>query len=189
MPRKTPAAKAARDARARPSMRPRPDAAENAPRRGHSRTEAGPSMRPRPDAAENARRPDRDPAGQQPSMRPRPDAAENMDGKAPSASRYRAFNEAAARCRGKRRRRVRPVHRHAVAFNEAAARCRGKPSAGYPVILHGTAFNEAAARCRGKLWLPFSGAGDLLLPSMRPRPDAAETASGTGSSPTESCLQ
>ena len=65
-------------ARHQASMRPRPDAAENAPHHGDGPgvlVEA--SMRPRPDAAENA-------AG---------------GGRRPTASR--CFNEAAARCRGK----------------------------------------------------------------------------------------
>ena len=37
------------------------------------------SMRPRPDAAENAPHPDRRAAGGRASMRPRPDAAENAE--------------------------------------------------------------------------------------------------------------
>ena len=62
----------------------------------------------------------------QASMRPRPDAAENPRRPARTGGRPAScFNEAAARCRGKRprqaaRRRRRPC------FNEAAARCRGK---------------------------------------------------------------
>ena len=62
------------------------------------------------------------------SMRPRPDAAENSPrGQAVPPGPFR-FNEAAARCRGKRRvpRRGRPP---AAGFNEAAARCRGKHTA------------------------------------------------------------
>ena len=46
---------------------------------------------------------------------------------APAGVRPGRFNEAAARCRGKRRRRAlrcQPASR----FNEAAARCRGKPA-------------------------------------------------------------
>ena len=58
------------------------------------------------------------------------------------------FNEAAARCRGKRPRRRRP-RRPAAGFNEAAARCRGKQ--------RGHRGREAVDRA-----------------SMRPRPDAAE---------------
>ena len=110
------------------SMRPRPDAAENAtidgafhppaccfneaaarcrgkleslppaePRRGRA------SMRPRPDAAENPdRRVPGGPRSRPASMRPRPDAAENSWAGGSSAWRMRCFNEAAARCRGKR---------------------------------------------------------------------------------------
>ena len=59
-------------------------------------------MRPRPDAAENGD----DDLGPAPvlraaSMRPRPDAAENALG-GPGSPRPACFNEAAARCRGKR---------------------------------------------------------------------------------------
>ena len=85
------------------SMRPRPDAAENAGvapgavRRGIA------SMRPRPDAAENLRGPGRGDRGTgRASMRPRPDAAENDVQRGNHAARHRCFNEAAARCRGKR---------------------------------------------------------------------------------------
>ena len=62
------------------------------------------SMRPRPDAAEN-------PSGRTiryrvgpASMRPRPDAAENGAGAAVRRPVLAGFNEAAARCRGKRSR-------------------------------------------------------------------------------------
>ena len=84
------------------SMRPRPDAAENRRRRGRDGAGHRASMRPRPDAAENRWR--RGGAGRArgASMRPRPDAAENA---APSRTIRAAaprFNEAAARCRGKR---------------------------------------------------------------------------------------
>ena len=62
-------------------------------------------------------------------------------------------------------------------FNEAAARCRGKRLPGGDGRPHGPdRFNEAAARCRGKL-----GAGHTTRSpsraSMRPRPDAAENQS------------
>ena len=159
------------------SMRPRPDAAENTRctgTSGRSRFQLA-SMRPRPDAAENrqvraasAGRPS--PA----SMRPRPDAAENRAVPPFCFAPFHRFNEAAARCRGKRLpgpRSFRPCRR----FNEAAARCRGKrqrdgdnelpvrsasmrprPDAaenprcrsGWQTSL--IRFNEAAARCRGK---------------------------------------
>ena len=59
------------------------------------------------------------------------------------------FNEAAARCRGKRRVRVRFLVRP-LGFNEAAARCRGKRGPGGEHALAVRGFNEAAARCRGK---------------------------------------
>ena len=59
------------------------------------------------------------------------------------------FNEAAARCRGKRV-SVRVFASPTISFNEAAARCRGKRRAVLRVRLRETRFNEAAARCRGK---------------------------------------
>ena len=63
---------------ARASMRPRPDAAENAVGRGLAVRGARASMRPRPDAAENTHADPRDgPPLLAASMRPRPDAAEN----------------------------------------------------------------------------------------------------------------
>ena len=77
MPRKTQGARRIAGDRRGASMRPRPDAAENAlPASARARLEAA-SMRPRPDAAENdghLRRVARTLAA---SMRPRPDAAEN----------------------------------------------------------------------------------------------------------------
>ena len=107
------------------SMRPRPDAAENLlfEVRPHQRRSA--SMRPRPDAAENAH-PGQDlAAGSRASMRPRPDAAENSRGVARSVFGVPRFNEAAARCRGKRN-NARSFEGGFDGFNEAAARCRGK---------------------------------------------------------------
>ena len=84
------------------------------------------SMRPRPDAAENVAA-HRSPRRRLPaSMRPRPDAAENgLSGRVPLPEAH-SFNEAAARCRGKRSRGSRCPGR-SRSFNEAAARCRGKP--------------------------------------------------------------
>ena len=59
------------------------------------------------------------------SMRPRPDAAENP-------ARDRAMDRGPGR------------------FNEAAARCRGKRAPQAPRVAPAAGFNEAAARCRGK---------------------------------------
>ena len=59
------------------------------------------------------------------SMRPRPDAAENLRAQARRFVISLGFNEAAARCRGKRW-RTRARGRWSSRFNEAAARCRGK---------------------------------------------------------------
>ena len=79
MPRKTRQRQGLCNSGLTASMRPRPDAAENAGALGGvGEGRAAASMRPRPDAAENAR-----------SARPR---------RAQPAGR---FNEAAARCRGK----------------------------------------------------------------------------------------
>ena len=59
------------------------------------------------------------------SMRPRPDAAENAVKREVRRSETYRFNEAAARCRGKRTYNNKAL-RHHRGFNEAAARCRGK---------------------------------------------------------------
>ena len=59
-------------------------------------------------------------------------------------------------------------------FNEAAARCRGKRTGPARAIKPTMArFNEAAARCRGKR-RPCSDRPAAAPASMRPRPDAAE---------------
>ena len=173
MPRKTPPRAPPAGERLAASMRPRPDAAENA---------ADHDLRDRPDPA---------------SMRPRPDAAENprfvcvvcgrswgfneaaarcrgkhggLDG---SDRPARGFNEAAARCRGKRR-RVRSPATFPPRFNEAAARCRGKRPRRGDRRRPRRRFNEAAARCRGKRRGGHVGRLPLRPASMRPRPDAAE---------------
>ena len=117
-------------------------------------------MRPRPDAAENTPDPNRTAAGPSASMRPRPDAAENGPGPCNPRDHGSGFNEAAARCRGKRRRTKCRTGSAGICFNEAAARCRGKPGRN---VCH-----------------PRIG-----VASMRPRPDAAENSSGaSGSSDT-----
>ena len=100
---------------------------KTAPRPPRRRADTTASMRPRPDAAENAcKHFSRGILQGWASMRPRPDAAEN----APGVVRIRLsttvrFNEAAARCRGKPVTTNRPVSTPS-GFNEAAARCRGK---------------------------------------------------------------
>ena len=84
------------------SMRPRPDAAENAEMMGWTFEAGNASMRPRPDAAENVQGREYLPGSPDASMRPRPDAAEN-EGEVPNSKWVvNGFNEAAARCRGKR---------------------------------------------------------------------------------------
>ena len=110
------------------------------------------SMRPRPDAAENISTGERRWLIRSASMRPRPDAAEN-----PRQNEDRMTSP--------------------VCFNEAAARCRGKrPTASSAETSHRGCFNEAAARCRGKPEPGLRAAKPRLLASMRPRPDAAENA-------------
>ena len=60
------------------------------------------SMRPRPDAAENILFGSRAVVARRASMRPRPDAAENARPFQYPVRPHPRFNEAAARCRGKR---------------------------------------------------------------------------------------
>ena len=157
------------------SMRPRPDAAENLMERLTGRRscrgfneaaarcrgkrispvlgfhDRGASMRPRPDAAENVPRGQARAVDQRASMRPRPDAAENCSRGRWSRTSTCRFNEAAARCRGKRRRPGCRSIRCSRGFNEAAARCRGKLAvAAAAKAKEESCFNEAAARCRGK---------------------------------------
>ena len=88
------------------------------------------------------------------------------------------FNEAAARCRGKRATAAAPRFpavasmrpRPDAAENGGSWRRRGaRPHA---------CFNEAAARCRGKPGGRFDGGEPGAPASMRPRPDAAENVLG-----------
>ena len=88
-------------------------------------------------------------AGRRASMRPRPDAAENPQLGARPNIGHRCFNEAAARCRGKR------ASRRSTAAVPAAASVRPRPDA-------------AENQLRDA---PVAGGGGA---SMRPRPDAAE---------------
>ena len=59
------------------------------------------------------------------------------------------FNEAAARCHGKRTDTASPAG-PARCFNEAAARCHGKRGTAARATRRWPGFNEAAARCHGK---------------------------------------
>ena len=162
-------------------------------------------MRPRPDAAENPTFYRARPAGAgRASMRPRPDAAENQTWKASTRTNQTGFNEAAARCRGKPRRRAgRPAPdrqasmrpRPDAAENRresrgeregvAGASMRPRPDAAEnrsrrsrPCSARRPRFNEAAARCRGKPPIPPSVPVRRAHASMRPRPDAAENPPG-----------
>ena len=72
-------------------------------------------MRPRPDAAENLVQAHTGVDVGLASMRPRPDAAENPGAPAAAHAGAGRFNEAAARCRGKRERaRVQAAGRRAL---------------------------------------------------------------------------
>ena len=86
MPRKTTPCIAWIEWKKGASMRPRPDAAENAGSARSRRGRRGASMRPRPDAAENTPSRYASVNVASASMRPRPDAAEN----APVQARLRA---------------------------------------------------------------------------------------------------
>ena len=199
MPRKTPAPVRRRGPGQGASMRPRPDAAENAARRrAICRGDSGFN-----EAAARCRG--------KPAPRPRPrgvsaagfnEAAARCRGKlagsgCPGAAR-RGFNEAAARCRGKQpehaapggagdRASMRPrpdaaenacggtgLPTDPACFNEAAARCRGKRPGWRTSGWASACFNEAAARCRGKHARRPRAPPLPPAASMRPRPDAAE---------------
>ena len=141
------------------SMRPRPDAAEN---QGVLRLdlEGGllASMRPRPDAAENEDEPGRRRAGLQASMRPRPDAAENAPPRVVAdAQGGPRFNEAAARCRGKRPGPERLDADARMASMRPRPDAAENRSAGRRRRGRRRRFNEAAARCRGKLRVGNAG--------------------------------
>ena len=73
------------------------------PAGGHLDPDPDASMRPRPDAAENAFRSRPEAGSHAASMRPRPDAAENEGLPHVLPGMPAGFNEAAARCRGKLR--------------------------------------------------------------------------------------
>ena len=109
------------------------------PRLGRLAAALGASMRPRPDAAENAAAALQVAGQVRASMRPRPDAAENARRGAGAARRAPRFNEAAARCRGKLLETGPAPAVVQTGFNEAAARCRGKPSIRRPGRVRGAA--------------------------------------------------
>ena len=110
---------------------------------------------------------------QQASMRPRPDATENRELNWPGTMRTSGFNEAAARCHGKRSGEVGELIPMDASMRPRPDATENPPAAA-PSPRRTSGFNEAAARCHGKppLWgfviALKSGA------SMRPRPDATE---------------
>ena len=69
-----------------------------------------------------------------------------------------------------------PNSRRTYYFNEAAARCRGKRPRVPAELGREDDFNEAAARCRGKRTMGGRLPSILEATSMRPRLDAAENA-------------
>ena len=82
-------------------------------------------------------------------MRPRPDATENTAGCAQGLCASGCFNEAAARCHGKR-----PRPEKFFCADPASMRPRPdateNPFADEDLDFDGPGFNEAAARCHGK---------------------------------------
>ena len=90
--------------------------------------------------------------------------------KAPSSN---GFNEAPAKCRGKRTVPCERSRRN-LRFNEAPAKCRGKRIRGRGTQLRLWGFNEAPAKCRGKragTWRYVTASGQA---SMRPQRNAGE---------------
>ncbi len=82
------------------------------------------------------------------------------------------FNEAPAKCRGKRRAGTGRSRRR-IRFNEAPAKCRGKPPEDAKPIPAVASFNEAPAKCRGKPTMP-TGTLSGYMASMRPQRNAGE---------------
>ena len=111
------------------------------------------------------------------SMRPRPDAAENAASCHAARSRCSRFNEAAARCRGKRLRRDRRGRDRSAASMRPRPDAAENPPHGRPQV----EFARASMRPRPDAAenLP---AGVVRMAtraaSMRPRPDAAENRRG-----------
>ena len=148
----------------------------------------GASMRPRPDAAENSGRESRAVSMCQASMRPRPDAAENAACTSSCTHATRGFNEAAARCRGKRDR---------GGPDEGAGRgasMRPRPDAAENAgsSARGCAWSVASMRPRPDAAENAALGRGFDAPraaSMRPRPDAAENVSRSGSSAKSTKLQ
>ena len=107
------------------------------------------------------------------SMRPRPDATENVP-RARGTTTTTSFNEAAARCHGKRAHIVAVLSTPRTGFNEAAARCHGKPRRGpFPAVRPPIASMRPRpdATENGD---HAEGVPRHRLASMRPRPDATE---------------
>ena len=82
------------------------------------------------------------------------------------------FNEAPAKCRGKRRGR-RDGGPDRTGFNEAPAKCRGKRGAPSSSPPRRRRFNEAPAKCRGKQ-VVLRLVGRDRGASMRPQRNAGE---------------
>ena len=147
---------------------------------GRTEGDCDASMRPRPDAAENEWNSILGVMRDVPaSMRPRPDAAENPVTRTGWDGSVTCFNEAAARCRGKRR------HEHGRGTIFQRASMRPRPDAAENARRHRTDVAEGTASMRPR---PDAAEnceyrcdrrrGDRA--SMRPRPDAAENAPELG---------
>ena len=137
------------------SMRPRPDAAENAASWGTCTrpnrfrfNEAAARCRGKRGHGVGLRR------GHGASMRPRPDAAENWSGRRTRNPRGAiCFNEAAARCRGKPAGAgdLPRAHRLVASMRPRPDAAENSSATASTSACSSTlGFNEAAARCRGK---------------------------------------
>ncbi len=107
------------------SMRPQRNAGENLPRTGPDLPRQRASMRPQRNAGENRRNSRSERAAARASMRPQRNAGENDRRRDHHGRPGACFNEAPAKCRGKRTPCIMPM-RCASRFNEAPAKCRGK---------------------------------------------------------------
>ena len=106
------------------------------------------------------------------SMRPQRNAGENAGIRKSRLVMRMRFNEAPAKCRGKRSSRKRRNFAGRC-FNEAPAKCRGKPVGVYGLLSRIFRFNEAPAKCRGKRTDCPPDRGNRRA-SMRPQRNAGE---------------
>ena len=112
------------------SMRPQRNAGENVGTIVNYQGDLWASMRPQRNAGENVDHVGLDVEFVVASMRPQRNAGENPAVPAPCPAPRSRFNEAPAKCRGKRV-RFRAAPETANGFNEAPAKCRGKREAAF----------------------------------------------------------